>query len=158
MKLYEINEQLGGLIDEETGEIADFEAFEMLQIERQEKLEGMAAAYKGIVAECEAIREEEKKLQGRRQSAERRAERLKEYLRRLLDGEKLKTAKVSVSYRKSKSVEVADGFLDWAKGCADELLVYPEPKPNKTAIKEAIENGRKIEFATIVENESMNIK
>ena len=37
MKLYEINEEILNCVDEETGEITDFERFNNLQIERDEK-------------------------------------------------------------------------------------------------------------------------
>ena len=40
--LYEINEAIMNTIDLETGEITDFDKFEALQMERNEKLENIA--------------------------------------------------------------------------------------------------------------------
>ena len=52
--LYEIDESIKALIDEETGEIADFEAFEALNLERDAKLENIALYIKDLKADAEA--------------------------------------------------------------------------------------------------------
>ena len=72
--------------------------------------------------------------------------------------EKLDYVSGEASFRKSKSVEVDDEFINWAKNNQDELLIYKEPTANKTAIKEAIKGGKEFEFARIVENNNLNIK
>ena len=59
MNIYEIDNAMMSLIDEETGEIKDFTAFEELQMQREEKIENVALWYKNLVAESKAIREEE---------------------------------------------------------------------------------------------------
>lgn len=141
MTLYEINTQLNTLIDEETGEIKDFEAFEELAMARDEKLENTALWIKNLDAEAKAIWEEEKNLADRRQAIEHKIERLKNFLGNALEGQKFSTPKVAISFRKSTSVSVDDDFIEWAKSNADELLKFSEPKPDKTAIKEAIKNG-----------------
>lgn len=158
MNIYEIDNAILALIDEETGEIADFEAFENLQMEREHKVENIALWYKNLVAEGKAIREEEKMLAARRKSCENKAESLKKYLDNILEGNKFKTAKVAVSYRKSAAVEIDEGFIDWAEKNAEELLNYKLPDANKTAIKEAIKNGQDIPLARIVERENISIK
>ena len=80
MTIYEIDARMAGLIDPETGELLDYEAFASLQMEREAKIENMALWYKDLTAEAKAIREEEKALAERRKSAENKAERLKGYL------------------------------------------------------------------------------
>ena len=42
MNIYEIDNAMFSLIDEETGEIKDFEAFEELQMQKEEKIENAA--------------------------------------------------------------------------------------------------------------------
>ena len=59
MNIYEIDNAMFSLIDEETGEIKDYEAFEELQMQKEEKIENTALWYKNLVAESKAIREEE---------------------------------------------------------------------------------------------------
>ena len=54
MKLYEINAALEALVDPETGELMDYDAFEALNLARDEKIEGMALWYKDMVAEAYA--------------------------------------------------------------------------------------------------------
>ena len=77
MTLYEIDhaisEAFERAIDPETGELINEEAWaqlEALQMDREQKLENVALWVKDLNAEAAAIREEEKNLAKRRQSAE----------------------------------------------------------------------------------------
>lgn len=158
MNIYEIEQAIMSLVDLETGEITDFSAFESLAMAKDEKIENIALWIKNLNAEAKAIREEEKNLAERRKAAENKSDSLKMYLDSVLNGEKFSTAKVAISYRKSSSVEVDDGFMEWAKENADSLLKYSEPSVDKTAIKEAIVSGKAIEFARISENLNIQIK
>ena len=158
MNIYDIDRAIFSLIDEETGEISDYEAFEKLAMERSAKIENAALWYKNLTAEADAIKCEEKKLKERRTVCENHAGRLKQYISAALCGEKFKTPRVSLSFRKSSPVEVDPEFIEWAEKNADELLKYAKPEPNKTAIKEAIENGADIKFAHISEKKNIIIK
>ena len=158
MTLYEIDAQISALLDEETGEITDIEALEELQLDRQTKCENIALYYKNLTAEAEAIRAEEIKLAERRKSIENKAANLFVYLKYALNGEKLETARVKCSYRRTESVDTDDSFVYWANENAPDLLSYKEPLPNKTKIKEAIKSGREIQHASLVENQSMSVK
>ena len=89
----------------------------------------------------------------RQKAAESKAESLKKWLTEALAGEKFKTTKVAVSFRKTKSVQVADIWqLD------DSYVKYAEPTADKAAIKKAIEAGQEVTGATLVENVSCSIK
>ena len=55
MTLYEIDSRLEALVDPETGEIADFETFEALDMERNRKLENMACWIKNMKADIDGI-------------------------------------------------------------------------------------------------------
>lgn len=158
MSIYDIDQSILALVDPETGEIADYEAFDSLMMERDQKVENIALWIKDLKAEAAAIREEEKNLAERRRSVENRQKRLTEYLTFALNGEKFKTSKVSISYRSSKSVTVMDGFIDWAMKNGDQYLRYSEPDPDKTAIKAALEAGETLPFAEITENTNVVIK
>jgi hypothetical protein len=58
-----------------------------------------------------------------------------------------------VSFRKTKSVEVADIFaLD------ENYVKYSEPTADKAAIKKAIEAGEIVKGAQLVEGTSISIK
>ena len=158
MNIYEIDNAMFSLIDEETGEIKDFEAFEELQMQKEEKIENAALWHKNLIAESKASREEEKALAERRKSLENKAESLKNFVNRTLNGNKFSTSKVAISYRKSTAVEVDDEFIDYAMKNNNDLLTYKQPEPNKTVIKGMLLGGFDIPHAELVERNNMSIK
>lgn len=158
MSIYEIDDAITSLVDMETGEIDDEKRFDELQMERTQKIENTGCFYKNLIAEAKAMKEEEANLAQRRKAVENKAERIKNLLVYALKGDKFESPKVRCSYRKAKSVQVDDGFVEWAQMHADDLLTFKEPTPNRTAIKAALEDGREIEHAEIVTNESLQVK
>ena len=158
MSIYEIDDSIMSLVDMETGEIEDEKRFDELQMERAKKVESIGLLLKNTVAEAKAIKEEEQALAARRKTAENKVERLKNLLAYALRGEKFSTPKLKVSYRKSRVVNIDPQFIEWAESNADDLLTYSEPKVNKTAVRDAIDNGRDIKFAAIEERQNMQVK
>lgn len=153
MRLYEIDEAILSCIDTETGEILDADKLNALQIEREEKLENVALWIKDLTAEAAALKAEKQAFADRQKAAENKAESLKKWLTEALAGEKFKTTKVAVSFRKTKSVQVEDIWkLD------DSYVKYAEPTADKAAIKKAIEAGQEVAGATLVENVSISVK
>ena len=153
MTLYEIDQKLLDCIDLETGEILNEERLNELQMERNEKLEKVALWIKELNAEADALKAEKQAFADRQKAAENKAESLKKWLADALAGEKFKTTKVMVSFRKTKSVEVADIFaLD------ENYVKYSEPTADKAAIKNAIEAGEIVKGAQLVEGTSISIK
>lgn len=153
MKLYEIDEAILNCIDLETGEIIDTEQLDKLTMEREAKLENVACWIKELKAEAEALKAEKMAFAKRQQVAENKMESLKKYLAYALDGQAFKTARASVTFKKSQVVEVADIWkLD------ENYLRYKEPEADKTAIKEALKAGKAVAGATLVENTSAIIK
>lgn len=147
-------------IDEETGEIDEAKAaeyLEALQLERGEKVENIALYIKSLDSEAAAIKAEEKNLQARRTAKERKAERLREYLKSSMlafNEKKFETARVALSFRSSKTVIVSDiEKLD--KAYIKEKVEY---SADKTAIKKAIESGAVVDGAYIEEKQNLNIK
>ena len=66
LSLYHIDQALEALIDPETGELLDYDAFEQMQMDREHKIENMVCWSKSLDAEAKAIRDEEKELAERR--------------------------------------------------------------------------------------------
>ena len=158
MTIYEINEQILNCIDPETGEIIDIDKLNELELEKDAKIENVACWIKELKAEAEAIKAEKLALAERQKVAENKAESLKKWLAFALNGEKFKTAKCSVSFRKSEVVEITDEGLNNLMKEHDELLTYKAPEPNKKAIKDALKDGLNVEGVQLVQNTSTIIK
>lgn len=158
MKLYEIDNAILDCIDMETGEVIDIEKLNELQLERDTKIENVACWIKDLKAEAEAIKAEKQALAERQKVAENKAESLKKWLAYALNGEKFKTAKCAVSFRKSESVEVTDAGIKSLMKEHDELLTYKAPEPNKTAIKQALKDGLNVDGVQLVQKTSTIIK
>ena len=151
--LYEIDEEILNCVDMETGEIIDVERLGQLQLAREDKVEGIALWIKNLLSDADAIKSEEEKLAQRRKANENKAKNLKEYLSKFLNGQKFKTPKVSISYRKSESVEVTDiSNLD------DDYLKFAEPTVDKTKVKKALKAGTVLQGVSLVENQNIQIR
>lgn len=151
--LYEINEEILNCVDMETGEIIDTERLEQLQLAFDNKVEGIALWIKNLLSDAEAIKAEKDKLAERQKACENKAKNLKEYLSKFLGGQKFKTPKVSISYRKSETVEVTD-----ITKVDDNYLKYSEPTPDKTRIKRALKAGTALQGVVLVENQNIQIR
>ena len=156
MNLFEIDRELLNMVDPETGEILDYDAFVGLSLERDTKIDNTAMYIKSLLAEAAALKDEEEALAARRRVKERKAERLKNYLNAFLDGKSFESVKTKISYRNTEKVEVGKEFLDWAIINAPDLLTY-KPEVSKTAIKEALAAGRVVEHAVVAENRSIQV-
>ena len=156
MTLWQIDEQIAKAIelgfDPETGEILDESALEQLQMDRDEKIENICLYIKDLVAESKALADEAKALTERKERSAKKAESLKNYLQAMLDGQKWKSSKAIVSYRKTQSVVVDD--MDALK--PEFLRIKKEP--DKTAIKEVLKAGAEVAGAHLEDRHSMSIK
>lgn len=151
--LYEINSALLECVDEETGEVIDFERLNELLMERDEKIEKVALWIKNLDALAVSIKAERDALDKRMKAAENKSKLLRGWLGNALDGQKFETAKVRVSFRKSESTEIDENVLD--KKWFREKTSYT---PDKTAIKNAIKEGQTVAGARIVINQNIQIK
>ena len=159
MTIYEIDNNIMNCIDMETGEVIDTDKLNELQMERDAKIENVALWIKELKAETEAIKNEKQALAERQRVAENKAESLKNWLAYALNGEKFKTAKCSISYRNSESVEVTEEGLEALMRDHEDLLTYKTPEPNKKAIKDAIKNdGLTVAGVQLVQKTSTIIK
>lgn len=151
--LYEINNSILGCVDTETGEIIDEERLTSLMMDFDEKVENIGCWIKNLLSDAKAIKEEVDNLTARKKAYENKAESLKQYLYNALGGEKFKTSRLSISYRKSESVEVQD-----ISAISAEFLKYAEPAVDKAAVKAAIKAGREIDGCVLVEKQNIQIR
>lgn len=161
MTLYEIDQAILGCVDPETGEIVDLEKLAELQMAREEKIEKVALWYKNLLSDADALKAEKTALGERETAARNKAETLKKWLAQALEGGKMSTPRVALSFRRSESVEIDDEseLLAFAEeNHRDDLLTYKPPTPNKTAIKAAIKDGQIIRGAALVEKQNIIIK
>lgn len=152
MTLYEIDSAIIGCMDEETGEIIEG-AMEELELDNIQKAENIALSIKNDAAMAKALKEEIDKLTQRLRTCNNGIDSKKKYLPYLLGDKKLKTARVSVSYRNSESVTIDDlGSL------TEEYIKIPEPQADKTAIKKAIKAGKEVAGAHIETSKSVIVR
>ena len=155
--LYEIDEKIleciANCIDPDTGEIIDSEQLEALQMERQTKLENVALYIKNLKADAAMYKAEKQAFEERQAAAEKRAESLSEWLKNALDGQKFKTEKAEVNFRKTQKVEVID---IWELN--EDYVKYSDPTPDKVAIKRAIKAGEDVKGAKLIDDISISIK
>lgn len=153
MTLYEIDERVMECVDEETGEIVDFDKLSELQMQSDKKIENIGCYIKNLLAEAKMIEEEEKVLSKRRRACKNKAESYKQYLSNYLNGRKFKTAKVSISYRKSDSINIDDPGQ-----VPRHYFKYADPTVNKTKAREDIKAGKTIPGITLETKYNIQIK
>jgi hypothetical protein len=128
-------------------------ALEISEAERMTKGEGYVYVIKQLKSQAELLKAEAKRLMEIAKQYENSADKLADrLLQSVISHGQIKTAFVTISTRKSKSVSITDESLLKA----EYLRIKTEP--NKTAIKEALESGQEVQGALIVENYSLNIK
>lgn len=155
MTLYEINNAILETVDPETGEIIDVERLNALEMERDTKISNVACWIKDLKAENEAIKAEKQNLTRRQETNDKKMESLKRWLDFALNGEKFKDGKVSISYRKSESVQFSDSFT--IESLPSEFIKVTA-EPMKSEIKQAIKDGRTIEGCFIREDNNIQIR
>lgn len=153
MNLYEIENEILNCVDMETGEIVDIKKLESLQMERDQKIENIGCWIKNLLSDAKALKEEKDNLAARQKVAENKAASLKEFLSKYLDGEKFKTAKVSISYRKSDSVDISSNAT-----VPEEFLKYAEPTPDKIGLKSALKAGKEFPGISLKTSQNIQIK
>lgn len=161
MRLYEIEQAILDCIDAETGEILDVQRLDELQMAYEDKIENLALWIKDLNAEAKAIKDEETALAARRKHVEKTAESVKAWLAGKLGGEKFRTPRVAITWRKVSSVSVPDpaAFVRWAQeNGRDDLLRYSDPEISKVELRAALASGEAIEGAELVHGQSMQIK
>ena len=160
--LYEIDQDILGCTDAETGEILDAEKLDALEMERERKLEGVSLWVKDLSAEAAAVKEEADKLTARKRALDNKITALKSWLLIALDGQKLKTPRCNVYFTHSQRLSVEDeekliGFLKTLEE-PEQFLRFREPELRKDEIRKALKDGTIIPGASLEETESVVIK
>lgn len=161
MTIYDIDQRIMELVDPETGELLDLDAFEELQMEREQKIESMALWVKELSATAAAIKSEIDSLADRKRAADRRCESLKRYLAEILQGEKFSTPRCAVSFRKSTSVQVDDTekLVRWLEQNGyDDCVKYKEPEVSKAEVGKLLKSGMPVPFAHLENKQSVGVK
>lgn len=180
--MYQIRgEHLGllKLIEEADGELTP-EIEEQLTLS-QDEFESKAISYGYVVKMHEDVEEildkEIKRLQALKAKAGKRADKFKETLDKGMKEfgvEKIKTETLTLSYRTSKPVELAEDFdetflsnvtievkpKESAPAEIEKLIEFFDVKaqPSKTRIGEALKAGAEISGAKIIEKKNLQIK
>lgn len=163
MKLFDIDERLAAcvkldesrVVDTESGEIIDLEAIAALEMERDKKIENLGCWYKNLLAEAEALKAQKNAFAEREKAKKAKAESLKGFLGRYLNGKKFETAKVAMSFRKSEAVEFDASYL---YDVPADFLKFKEPELDKTAVKKAIKAGESVPGCELVTRQNLQIK
>ena len=154
MKLWEIDEEIRNCVDFETGEIIDPEYLDHLEMIRERKVEGVALYIKELMYFCDEITEEVEHLAKRKKAAENAIKGMKNWLVYACEGRKFETPKCKVTFRTTEST-----CIDDESKIPDE---YKEQKISytisKTAIKDAISNGKTVAGAHIERKTSTTVK
>lgn len=155
MNLYEIEDAILECVDTETGDILDVEKLEALEMERDTKISNIACWVKELRSDAAAIKAEKDALDKRMKAKDNLADRLSSYLEKFLNGAKFEDSRCAISYRKSEAIEIAE---DLDLNTLPDNCKKIEIKANKTAIKEAIKQGREIDGCALVLRSNIQIK
>ena len=158
----------GNPVNPETAKAEMLEAwFDTLSGIKEEfnfKAENLAQYIKCLKAEAEDIDEEMKKLRARRDSRNKRIERLKNYLMENMEAvgiTKIDMPKAKITIRKNAPSIKFDNEISFItmlqnKG-RDDLLKYSMPEIRKSEIKKLIRSGEKFEGARLESGRSVII-
>lgn len=152
-ELYSINNQILECIDEETGEIIDYEKLQQLGMKKETIIEQLAKMYKNETYFNACCEKEIDELRYKKEMSQKKMENIKKVLWDELNGQNFKTASVKISYRKSTEVKVDDiNQLD------DDYLRYKEPEPDKKKIRESLNRGIHLNGVRLIEKQNIQIK
>lgn len=141
-------------VDPETGELLNIEQLDELQLAREQKIENVGLYIKNLEAEADAVENQEKVFADRKKRIRKKIEGLKGFLGYALNGQKFKTDRVEMSFRKSESVLIKDEYLIPDEYCEFTMV----RKPNKKNLKDALKKGKELMGVELVEKQNVQIK
>ena len=146
-------------IDNET-----FEHIQKLDEAIEQKIENIIYVIKELDNNISIINKEIERLTKRANRYYKNLKSLKTYVVSTMEissKNKIETPTMSIGIRKSEATEVDKEFMEEAreKNLYKLVRIVPERiEPDKTAIKEYIKQGNKLEHAKIVEKKNLNIR
>jgi hypothetical protein len=157
MTLYDINKVIDEniIFDEETGELLPFsESLEELELLKEEKIFNIGYVILNLSAELDSLKEIVKRFQEKKSTVEKNIFRLEDYLKaNVSTSEKYKNDLLSISWRKSESVEV-----DIEPEKLPMEFVRIKCEPDKVELKKALKDGQKIYGTRLLEKYNLQIK
>lgn len=164
MRLYEIDNLLRSAMDdadayaeEHEGVIPDdlAELIDGLTMARDEKIHHVCLYVLELEASAQANKDAENRIRDRRKYVEGKAERLREYLSRLVvPGEKHEWPDCKQSWRRSEAVEIMS--IDRIPKSYVEVRI--EQVPDKASIKASIKAGNVVPGAELTVRQNLQIK
>lgn len=159
--LYTIGEQFleafSSIEVDENGEVLDLTPLDQINTAFDEKAENIALYIKNLSAMHTQIKTEEKSLSTRGKIIENKVSRLKGYLSGCMEQvgkDKLETPRCRISFRASTAVQIVN-----ENSLPKEFVkITEERKPDKTALKQALQEGRTVKGVSLVKNRNIQIK
>ena len=152
MNLYEIDREILGCIDYDTGEILDVQRLEMLEMEKEKKIENIGLWIKNLEAEAEALKKAKGTFAEREKRGKNKADTLKKYLGDVLQGQKLQTTKCAISFKTSTALEMSE-----KAEIPEEFKKYSFVL-DKAKMKEALKNGASYKGFWLQKKQNISIK
>ena len=144
-------------VDQETGEVTGFERFDALVIDTEAKIVNCGLALRHFDDMTNEIDAEIKRLRKRKEVIQKASDRMQTRMleaMRVMDTKKISSAILTVSTRRTSSVEVFDESL-----IDPRFVKVKEVKTiSKTEIAKAIKAGEDVQGAKIVERLAVQIK
>ena len=148
--------QCQDLIGTEDGEVTEEQLQEIVQrhTETMDKLKSLCGFIRYLEHGIAACKQERDRIAQMQKTAEHRLERIKVFLTPFVQEKgRIELETVTLSVRKSVSVELIDGFDD-----PYFCKVVTERVPDKRAIKEALKNNEPIDGAQLVTHFNLQVK
>ena len=176
MKLYELTTDFAQLFDRfdeiskldgdaEEYKQAWFDTLSGIEEKFEVKAENIGAYIKELTAAAKYLKAEEEALSKRRKAKEKQAEWLKKYLLESMQDigrTKIDRPMAVLSIRTNpESVRFDDenAFITLCqRNGSDDYLRYKAPEINRSAVKEALQAGQKIEGASLIRTQTVTIK
>ena len=152
--LFEIDQDILSIVDDETGEILDLERLSELQMERAAKIDGVACYVKNLENEAAGLKAQKDAFAEREKAAKAKIDGLKRWLVQACGGEKFSSERCEVRFRRSEQVIVENVDALPEQYLREKITV----EPDKTAIKEALKAGAEIVGCSLASNISASVK
>lgn len=126
----------------------------------EDKAEAYAKIMRNLDGDIEALEEEVRRLTSRKKALENNIQRMKAALQGMMEvtgKTKFKTQLFSFNIQRNAPAVIID--IDDVANMPEEFLKFRAPEVNKTAIKEALQNGADLEgIAHLEQSHSLRIK
>jgi hypothetical protein len=156
MNLYEITELQQAVEQEDDAEIKQ-DLQEVIEFELEKKSNNIIYAIKNLEGNNLAIDAEIERLKAIKEKNVKNVDSIKNHILNFMKTnniDKIQTDLATFSTRKSKSTQI-----DSIELLPQEFITVKQTfQPDKTAIKKAIESGREVAGANVIENISLQIK